>query len=81
MASTPSMDNHPTRKLVVNSVGDILRHEKLRRLKKVLRLFCAVIFGASFGSSASQEVAQLQTWQTSHRVVQLTDRLLVSRYS
>eukprot|EP00752_Nemacystus_decipiens_P005566 g5036.t2 len=35
MASTLSMENLPG-KLVVNSVGDILRHEKLRRLKKVL---------------------------------------------
>lgn len=29
------MDRQPTGNLVVNSVGDILRHEKLRRLEKV----------------------------------------------
>lgn len=37
MASSLAMDGPATQKLVVNSVGDILRHEKLRRLKKVSR--------------------------------------------
>lgn len=52
MASTLSMDNHPTGRLVVNSVGDILRHEKLRRLKKVSRLL--VFFSEGFVFFCSQ---------------------------
>lgn len=39
MASSLAVDTQPTGGVVVNSVGDILRHEKLRRLKKVRRLF------------------------------------------
>lgn len=37
MASSLAMDGQSTEKLVVNSVGNILRHETLRRLKKVSR--------------------------------------------
>eukprot|EP00903_Cladosiphon_okamuranus_P021531 g19794.t1 len=38
MASSLAVDSQSRGKLVVNSVGDILRHEKLRRLKKVVRM-------------------------------------------
>lgn len=45
MASTLAIHSQPAGKLMVNSVGDILRHEKLRRLKKASRLFFRVVSG------------------------------------
>lgn len=34
IASSLTADEQPTRKVGVNSIGEILRHEKLRRLEK-----------------------------------------------
>ncbi len=35
LACSLATDSHPAKARMVNSVGDILRHEKLRRLEKV----------------------------------------------
>lgn len=48
MASSLAVDSQSTGKPVVNSVGDILCHEKRHRLKKASRLFVWVYFCDEF---------------------------------
>lgn len=48
IASSLAVDGQPTGKLVVNSVGDILRHEKLRRLEKVSRFLLLIFCGNAY---------------------------------
>lgn len=72
MASTLAMDSQPTGGLVVNSVGDILRHEKLRRLKKVSRLFffSDLLCGFHF-VLLLKEVAMVEARRAYHHLVWL----------